>query len=82
MKVESIVKRLGKKHRFLIKALLAEPLETSSALLLKHITDGLKELELIEYTETHVHLSLLGREIAQIYRAELSRTCLRTEKRF
>jgi hypothetical protein len=71
MKIESIIKRLGKKQRFLIKALLAEPLETSSAILLKHITEGLEVLELIEYTETHVHLSLLGREIAQIYRAEL-----------
>lgn len=71
MKAESIIRRIGKKQRFLIKALLAEPLETSAANSLRHILEGLEELELIEHTETHVHLSLLGREIARIYRAEL-----------
>ena len=71
MKTESIIKRLGKKQRFLIKALLAEPLESSLANSLRHIIEGLEELGLVEYIENHVHLSLLGREIARIYRAEL-----------
>lgn len=54
-----------------MKALLTAPVETSSSNSLEHIIEGLEELELVEYTETHVHLSLFGREIAQIYRAEL-----------
>ena len=54
-----------------MKALLSEPLDASSAEFLTHIAEGLEELELVEYTETQVHLSLSGREISQIYRTQL-----------
>lgn len=71
MKIESVIKRLGKKQRFLMKALLEEPLDASVGEFLRHVTEGMEELELIERTETQVHLSLSGREVARIYRAEL-----------
>lgn len=71
MKTENIIKALGKKQKSLLKALDEEPVEISAAESLSHITRGLNALELTEYSENYLYLSIKGKEFILNNRTEL-----------
>jgi hypothetical protein len=48
MKIESLVKRLCKKQRFLLRALVNEPLAVDGATSAEMTTESLKKLGLVE----------------------------------
>lgn len=76
MNSERTLKKLGKKHRVLLKILDSKPLDPLTAELVKHVIRGLENLNLVRYEDGFLVLSSFGRDFIDEHRSELFQTSL------
>lgn len=78
MKLEDIIKKLGKKQRLLLKILNTKVLDYFTATSLNHIVEGLLKMNLVEIIDDSLKLSSLGREAVEKYQKELFQDSIET----